>query len=142
MLLWITPVEIRPDQVVVVFDKDNLGDNSIGNEGAKALADVIRASNSLAKLLYGNGIGDEGAKAITEAIGARDSMTELSALHEILFARQIDGNSNPPYRHAEGRVGVGWGFACSFLLDRKLVCDDQLRSMRRLFLLHAHHAAA
>ena len=56
----------------------SLGGNAIGDVGAKALADAIRVSGSMATLgLSHNRIGDEGAKAIAEALVASGSMDML-----------------------------------------------------------------
>ena len=53
-------------------------DNNIGVEGAKAIAEVVAASGSLTRLsLRLNKIGDEGAKAIAGAVAASGSLTEL-----------------------------------------------------------------
>jgi len=51
------------------------GSNNIGDEGAKAIADAVAASGSLATLyLKGNKIGDEGAKALAAGVAASGSL--------------------------------------------------------------------
>ena len=55
-----------------------LGNNRIGDVGAKAMAEVLKSSGSLVTLdLQQNRIGDVGAKAIAEALKSSGSMVTL-----------------------------------------------------------------
>tara|TARA_Y100000389_G_scaffold68666_1_gene65181 strand:+ start:214 stop:456 length:243 start_codon:yes stop_codon:yes gene_type:complete len=55
-----------------------LGDNNIGADGAKFLAEGIKASKSLSVLDLGwNNIGADGVKFLAEGIKASKSITEL-----------------------------------------------------------------
>ena len=57
----------------------SLAGNSIGDEGAKALAASVAASGSLVTLnLNSCGIGDEGAKALAAGVASSGSMAHLS----------------------------------------------------------------
>ena len=52
--------------------------NGIGDRGAEALAEAVRASASLERLrLEGNGIGDRGAEALAEAMRASAGLEGL-----------------------------------------------------------------
>ena len=56
----------------------NLHSNSIGDVGAKAIAEAVKSSGSMATLdLSENQIGDVGAKAIAEAVKSSGSMATL-----------------------------------------------------------------
>jgi len=56
----------------------NLGYNSIGDAGAAALAEALKANKMLTNLyLYGNSIGDAGAAALAEALKANTMLTAL-----------------------------------------------------------------
>ena len=67
--------------------KTNVGFNSIGTEGAKALADALKnnkilrslniSKNKLAKVIGRNGIDEEGWKAISETLRINDTLLEL-----------------------------------------------------------------
>ena len=55
--------------VTVVLTTLYLNGNSIGNEGAKAIAEALKVNATLTKLeLWANRIGHDGAKAIAEAL--------------------------------------------------------------------------
>ena len=61
-----------------------------GDAGAKAIADAIGASGSLAKLiLNGNNIGDEGAKAPWKALAASVAASGSLALKTLFVADEI-----------------------------------------------------
>ena len=52
--------------------------NQIGDEGAKAIADILKENTSITVLyLLGNQIGDEGAKVIADALKTNTSVTVL-----------------------------------------------------------------
>ena len=56
----------------------DLSFNSIGPEGAKAIADVLKTNTTLTKLyLTDNEIGDEGGKALAEALKVNTTVTKL-----------------------------------------------------------------
>ncbi len=58
--------------------KLNLWGNGIGDQGAKAIADVLETNTTLTKLdLWGNGIGDEGAQAIADVLETNTTLTKL-----------------------------------------------------------------
>jgi Ran GTPase-activating protein (RanGAP) involved in mRNA processing and transport len=69
-----------------------LAGNLIGQDGALAIADIIRLRSSMIEKLYltGNKIGGEGVKAITEAIVE----TELSALDVLKLSDDEEMNIN------------------------------------------------
>ena len=55
-----------------------MGDNSIGDEGAEAIAEALKVNPVLTNLnLFDNNIGDDGAKAIAEALKVNPVLTEL-----------------------------------------------------------------
>jgi Leucine-rich repeat (LRR) protein len=61
-----------------------LSDNSIGDEGARALAKALRGAPTLVTLyLDGNSIGDEGARALAKALHSAPTLETL----------YLDGNS-------------------------------------------------
>jgi hypothetical protein len=46
-----------------------LGENDIGDEGAKYVAEALKVNTSLTEItLYDNNIGDDGAKYVAEAL--------------------------------------------------------------------------
>jgi hypothetical protein len=56
-----------------------LGDNEIGVEGARAMADVLKENTSLQMLdLHGNNIGVEGARAMADALKENTSLHTLN----------------------------------------------------------------
>jgi len=56
----------------------NLNNKSIGDEGAKALANALRTNSTVTVLNLGdNSIGDEGAKALSNALLTNSTLTEL-----------------------------------------------------------------
>ena len=58
--------------------KLNIWGNGIGDQGAKAIADVLETNTTLTKLdLWGNGIGDEGAQAIADVLEINTTLTKL-----------------------------------------------------------------
>ena len=69
-----------------------LAGNSIGEDGAMALADCIRQGSCLRKLyLTGNRLGTDGVKAITEAI----LEDELSRSDNSIYQTVVDFENNP-----------------------------------------------
>ena len=55
-----------------------LGWNSIGPEGARALAELLPGNSTLKALdLYGNSIGAEGARALAEMLAGNSTLTTL-----------------------------------------------------------------
>ena len=55
-----------------------LGDNRIGNQGAEALADLIRSSSTLhTVILSGNSIRDEGASQLIASLSQNSSLKQL-----------------------------------------------------------------
>ena len=67
-----------------------LGSNSIGDEAAKALAEAVRSSGSLATLVLDRcGIGDEGAKALAAAVASSGSL----ALKTLYVPNAIKGHA-------------------------------------------------
>ena len=77
------PLKIS-DTIIRVAQNDpsltslNLGDNRIGDDGAKALATALKNNTSLTSLnLLGNRIGDDGAKALATALETNTSLTSL-----------------------------------------------------------------
>merc|ERR1711957_727890 len=57
----------------------DLNSTSIGNDGAKALAQALRVNTNLAVLnLDGNDIGDDGAKALAQALRVNTNLTTLN----------------------------------------------------------------
>ena len=64
--------------IIISLQILNLDFNSIGDEGAKALATVLEKNRSLEELkLYKNNIGDEGAKALASALEKNRSLKRL-----------------------------------------------------------------
>ena len=77
-----TPTRHSPDTVDTVDtsthqgSKLNLGGNSIGDVGAKALAAGVTASSSMATLyLYGNHISDDAKKSLRDAVQGRQGFS-------------------------------------------------------------------
>ncbi|KAL0240076.1 hypothetical protein GEMRC1_010183 [Eukaryota sp. GEM-RC1] len=57
----------------------NLDSNSIGNEGAIAIAEALKVNSSLSTInLYSNSIGNEGAIAIAEALKVNSSLSTIN----------------------------------------------------------------
>ncbi|KAL0242847.1 hypothetical protein GEMRC1_005410 [Eukaryota sp. GEM-RC1] len=57
----------------------DLGGNSIGNEGARALADALKVNASITSIdLGGNSIGDEGARALADVLKVNASITSIN----------------------------------------------------------------
>jgi len=55
-----------------------LGGNSIGDEGAKAIAEALKVNAVVTTLALGNNnIGNDGAKAIAEALKVNVVLTKL-----------------------------------------------------------------
>ena len=62
----------------------------IGDDGAKALAEAVRCSGSLATLyLKENKIGDVGAKAFAEAVAASVSLKMLAVDRELKMHAEL-----------------------------------------------------
>jgi Ran GTPase-activating protein (RanGAP) involved in mRNA processing and transport len=56
----------------------NLGVNSIGDEGAKAVAEALKVNSTLQTIfLDNNGIGAEGAKAVAESIKVNSTLQTI-----------------------------------------------------------------
>ena len=56
-----------------------LSNNSIDDDGAKAIAESLKVNTVLTRLILGgNSIGDDGAKAIAEALKDNTVLTKLS----------------------------------------------------------------
>ncbi|KAF9945675.1 hypothetical protein BGZ72_001106, partial [Mortierella alpina] len=59
-----------------------LPDNSIGNEGVKALAEALKTNSTLTTLDLGhNSIGDDGVKTLAEALKTNKTLTNLDLGH-------------------------------------------------------------
>jgi Ran GTPase-activating protein (RanGAP) involved in mRNA processing and transport len=66
-------------KVNAVVSELELGGNKIGDEGAKAIAEALKVNAVLTTLfLVSNSIGDEGAKAIAEALKVNAVLTSLN----------------------------------------------------------------
>ena len=67
----------------------NLSDNSIGNEGARAIAQSLEKNCTLTSInLSDNSIGNEGAKAIAQALKTNTTLTSMD-----LSCTQINSNA-------------------------------------------------
>ena len=79
-----------------------LNNNSIGAEGAKAVADALGVNGSLTSLdLRENEIGDDGAKALGEGLTVNGSLTSLT-----LYGNDIGEEAKATLREAvKGRDG-------------------------------------
>jgi len=74
-------------KVNAVLTTLNLGYNSIGVEGAKAIAEALKVNAVLTSVdLWANSIGDDGAKAIAEALKVNAVLTKLE-----LYGNRIGG---------------------------------------------------
>ena len=72
-------------------DTLDLRSNTIGVEGAKAIAAAVAASGSLTHLdLCGNKIGVEGAKALAAAVAASGSLTHLDTRNNNIFGQAAE----------------------------------------------------
>ncbi|KAL0231352.1 hypothetical protein GEMRC1_010756 [Eukaryota sp. GEM-RC1] len=59
----------------------NLDNNSLGNEGATAIADALKVNSSLCRITLGdNAIGNEGAIAIAEVLKVNSSLSEINLI--------------------------------------------------------------
>ena len=98
-VLDLTQFEISPYIAQCIFEalqvnkcltKLILGNNNLGDEGAKAIATALRDNDSLTNLsLILNNIGDEGAKAIAAALIHNHSLSKL----DLSFNHDIGQNS-------------------------------------------------
>ena len=63
-----------------------LGENSIGEDGAKAIAEALKVNPVLTSLELGGNrlIGDDGAKAIAEALKVNPVLTKLDLKYNLL----------------------------------------------------------
>lgn len=62
-----------------------LSDNSIGDHGARSLAEALRTNKSLQKLiLHRNNIGNRGARAFAEALPTNCILKELDLSHNVI----------------------------------------------------------
>ena len=56
----------------------NLGNNSIGDEGAIALSDSLKSNSTLTELnLESNSIGDSGARSLSDSLKSNSTLTTL-----------------------------------------------------------------
>ena len=71
-------VHMVPPLLAIELTNIGLGDNRIGNTGAKALANLIRSSSTLQTvILSGNSIRDEGASQLMAALSQNSSLKKL-----------------------------------------------------------------
>jgi Ran GTPase-activating protein (RanGAP) involved in mRNA processing and transport len=101
-----------------------LAGNVIGQDGALAVADIIRLRSSMIEKLYmtGNKIGGEGVKAITEAILEK----ELSAL-DVLKLSDDEEIIESPTKHVRTKDRT-------ITLSREYSGGPNFRGMQELFL--------
>ncbi|CAK0799306.1 unnamed protein product [Prorocentrum cordatum] len=107
------PGSIRLRFAAIRFQELWLGSNSIGDEGARALAGALPSLPSLQKLrLRGNYIGDEGARALAGALPSLPGLQELrlggnrgrQAKEKEVEWEEVDSELSGPGRSRAGPV--------------------------------------